>query len=198
MKHFKSMGLVAAAASGAALLCAAPPAAAQAEPILGQVSLFGMNWCPRGWSPANGALIAISQNSALFSLYGTTYGGDGRTTFALPNLQDRAPVSWSSSNPIGRASGQSSVTLTVNQMPTHSHTVHGTTQPTGTNDPTGALLGTFPAGQSIYAPNTSTPDVPMHAGIIGATGGNQPVSTQSPILAMTWCVAVTGIFPSRP
>ena len=199
MKHFKAMGL--AAASGAALLCAsahASPAAAQADPLLGQVSLFGMNWCPRGWAPANGSLVAISHNSALYSLYGTMYGGDGRNTFALPNLQDRAPVSWSSSNPVGRASGQSSVILTVNQMPTHSHTVLGTTQPTGTNDPTGALLGTFPAGQSIYAPNTATPDVPMHAGIIGATGGNQPVSTQSPILAMTWCVAVTGIFPSRP
>jgi len=196
MNHFGTLAL--AAASGAALLCAAAPAAAQSEPLLGQVSLFAMNWCPRGWAPANGALVAISQNSALYSLYGITYGGDGQNTFALPNLQDRAPVSWSSTNPIGTASGSSSVTLTINQMPTHSHPVLGTIQPTGTNDPTGALLGTFPVGQSIYAPNTATPDVPMHAGIIGPAGGNQPVSTQSPILAMTWCVATAGIYPSRP
>jgi microcystin-dependent protein len=196
MQPFKTIGL--AATASLALFCAAPPAAAQSEPLLGQVSLFAMNWCPRGWAPANGALVAISQNSALYSLYGTTYGGDGQNTFALPDLQDRAPVSWSSTNPIGTASGSSSVTLTVNQMPTHSHPVLGTTQPTGTNDPTGALLGTFPAGQSIYAPNTATPDVPMHAGIIGPAGGNQPVSIQSPILAMTWCVATDGIYPSRP
>ncbi|HYC75907.1 phage tail protein [Brevundimonas sp.] len=197
MIHFKSVGLAAAAASGAALFCAAAPAAAQSEPILGQVSLFAMNWCPRGWEQADGELMAISQNSSLFSLYGTTYGGDGQTTFGLPDLRNRAPVSWSSSNPIGTQSGSESVTLTVNQMPTHTHTVFGTTQPTGTNDPTGALLGTFPDGQTIYAPNTATPDVPMHAGIIGYAGGNQPVPTQSPVLAMTWCVATEGIYPSR-
>lgn len=187
-----------AAASGLVLLCGAAPAAAQSEPILGQISLFATDWCPEGWAQANGALLAISQNSPLFSLFGTTYGGDGRTTFALPNLQDRAPVSWSPNHPIGTQTGTSSVTLTVNQMPAHTHTVFGTTQPTGTNDPTGALLGTFPAGQTIYSPNTATPDVPMHAGIIGATGGNLPVSTQSPILAMNWCVATVGIYPSRP
>lgn len=196
MKAFKIIGL--AATSGLALLCGAAPAAAQSEPLLGQVSLFAMNWCPRGWAPANGALLSISQNSPLFSLYGTTYGGDGQVTFALPNLQNRAPVSWSATNPIGAQTGSASVTLTVNQMPMHTHPVLGTTQPTGTNDPTGALLGTFPAGQSIYAPNTSTPDVPMHAGIIGPAGGSQPVSTQSPVLAMTWCVATAGIYPSRP
>jgi len=196
MKSLKIIGL--AAIAGLALPGAAPPAAAQSEPLVGQVSLFAISWCPKGWMPANGGTLPISQYTTLFSLFGTTYGGDGQVTFNLPDLQDRAPVSWSASNPIGTQSGASSVTLTVNQMPTHSHAVFGTTQPTGTNDPTGALLGTFPAGQSIYAPNTATPDVPMHAGIIGPTGGNQPVPTQSPVLAMTWCVATTGIYPSRP
>ena len=196
MKSLKAVGL--AATSGLALLCAAPPAAAQSEPLVGQVSLFATNWCPRGWLPANGGTLAISQYTALYSLYGVTYGGDGQQTFNLPNLQNRAPVSWSANSPIGTQSGAASVTLTVNQMPTHSHAVFGTTQPTGTNNPTGALLGTFPEGQSIYAPNTATPDVPMHAGIIGPAGGSQPVSTQSPILAMNWCVATDGIYPSRP
>lgn len=196
MKSFKIVAL--AATSGVVLLCAAAPAAGQSEPLLGQVSLFATPWCPENWLQANGAALPIQQYSALYSLYGTTYGGDGSQTFNLPNLQNRAPVSWSANSPVGTQTGAPSVTLTVDQMPSHSHTVFGTAEATGTNDPTGALLGTFPAGQSIYAPNTATPDVPMHAGIIGATGGNLPVPTQSPVLAMTWCVATEGIYPSRP
>lgn len=196
MKQFRTMVL--AAASGLALVGGASPAAAQDEPLLGQVSLFATPWCPRNWAQANGAIIAIQQNSALYSLYGTTYGGNGTTTFALPNLNDRAPISWSSATPIGAAIGSSSVTLTQAQMPSHTHTVLGSSTTSATNSPAGASLGTFPAGQQIYAANTVTPDVPMHAGIVGATGGNQPVSTQSPVLAMTWCVAVQGIYPSRP
>lgn len=194
MKPIKTL----AAACGAALLCAAGSAAAQSEPILGQVSLFATDWCPRDWAPANGAIVAISSNSALFSLYGTTYGGNGTTTFGLPNLNDRAPTSWSPTHPLGTVYGDSAVTLTVAQMPAHTHAVLATSAATTTNDPTGGVLGTFPAGQMIYAPNTSTPDVPMHAGIVGVAGGSQPVSTQSPALAMTWCVATAGIYPSRP
>ncbi|HEY0598667.1 phage tail protein [Brevundimonas sp.] len=187
-----------AATSGLALACAAAPATAQVEPILGQVTLFATPWCPVGWQQANGALLSIAANNALYSLYGTTYGGDGQVTFALPNLSDRAPISWSSTNPPGAQVGQSSVTLTQAQMPAHVHVVMGSSAATATNDPAGASLGTFPSGQSIYAPNTATPDVPMHAGIVGVAGGNQPVSTQSPVLAMNWCVAMEGIYPSQP
>lgn len=196
MKHFKVMGL--AAISGLAILGAAGSASAQAEPILGQVSLFATNWCPVGWAPANGATIAIQSNSALFSLYGVTYGGNGTTNFALPNLQNRAPISWSSTNPIGAATGSASVTLTTAQMPAHTHVVLAASAATSTNNPAGASLGTFPAGGVIYAPNTATPDVAMHAGIVSIAGGNQPVSTQSPVLSMNWCVAMQGIYPSRP
>lgn len=196
MKQFKVMGL--AAISGLAVLGAAASANAQAEPILGQVSLFATNWCPVGWAQANGATIAIQSNSALFSLYGVTYGGNGTTNFALPNLQNRAPISWSSTNPIGAAVGNSSVTLTTAQMPAHTHVVLASSAATSTNNPAGGSLGTFPAGDAIYAANTSTPDVAMHAGIVTTTGGNQPVSTQSPVLSMNWCVAMQGIYPSRP
>jgi microcystin-dependent protein len=196
MNQIKILGL--AAATGLTLLCSPATAHAQAEPILGQTSLFATDWCPRGWMRANGTLLSIAQNSALFALYGTTYGGDGRTTFALPNLQDRAPISWSSNHRLGTMTGSSSVTLTQAQMPQHTHTVLGSSGSTSTNDPTGASLGTFPAGQAIYAPNTTTPDVPMHAGIVGNAGGSMPFSTQSPVLAMNWCVATVGIFPSRP
>jgi microcystin-dependent protein len=196
MKQFKVMAL--AAISGLAILGAAGAANAQAEPVLGQVSLFATSWCPVGWAPANGATIAIQSNSALFSLYGVTYGGNGTTTFALPNLQNRAPINWSNTNPIGSATGSSTVTLTTGQMPAHTHVVLASSATISTNSPAGASLGTFPAGSVIYAPNTSTPDVAMHAGIVSMAGGNQPVSTQSPVLAMNWCVAMQGIYPSRP
>jgi microcystin-dependent protein len=196
MNQIKILGL--AAATGLTLLCSPATARAQAEPILGQVTLFATNWCPRNWQSANGALISVSQNSALFSLYGTTYGGNGTTTFAIPNLQDRAPISWSGNHPTGTATGSSSVTLTQAQMPSHTHAVLGSSGSTSTNDPTGASLGTFPAGQAIYSPNTATPDVPMHANIVGPAGGSQPFSIQSPVLAMNWCVAMVGIYPSRP
>jgi microcystin-dependent protein len=196
MKQFKVMAL--AAISGLAILGAAGAANAQAEPVLGQVSLFATSWCPVGWAPANGATIAIQSNSALFSLYGVTYGGNGTTTFGLPNLQNRAPINWSNTNPIGSATGSSTVTLTTGQMPAHTHVVLASSATISTNNPAGASLGTFPAGSVIYAPNTSTPDVAMHAGIVSMAGGNQPVSTQSPVLAMNWCVAMQGIYPSRP
>lgn len=196
MKQLKVIGL--AAISGLAVLGVAPSATAQVEPILGQVSLFATNWCPVDWVPANGAIIPIQANSALFSLYGVTYGGNGTTTFGLPNLQDRAPISWSNTNPIGNAIGASTVTLTTAQMPAHTHVVLGSSSAAATNNPSGASLGTFPIGQPIYAPNTSTPDVAMHAGIVGTAGGNQPFSTQSPVLAMNWCVATRGTYPSRP
>ncbi len=196
MKQLKILSL--AAVSGLAMLCGANAASAQVEPILGQVTLFATNWCPVGWAPANGALIGIQQNSALFSLYGVTYGGNGSTNFNLPNLNDRAPISWSGNNPIGAAVGSASVTLTTDQMPTHAHVVMASSTATSTNDPVGGSLGTFPAGQAIYSPNTSTPDVPMHAGIISVAGGGQPMSTQSPVLSMNWCVAMQGIYPSRP
>lgn len=196
MKQFKVMGL--AALSGLAVLGGAASAHAQAEPILGQVSLFATNWCPRGWAPADGATLSIQANSALFSLYGVTYGGNGTTNFNLPNLQNRAPISWSSTNPIGAATGSSSATLTTAQMPAHTHVVLASSATISTNSPAGGSLGTFPAGQTIYAANTVTPDVAMHAGIVSVSGGSQPFSTQSPVLSMNWCVATSGIYPSRP
>lgn len=196
MKPFKIIGL--AATSGLALICGAAPAAAQSEPILGQVSLFATNWCPQGWLQANGAALSIAQYTSLYALYGTIYGGDGVTTFALPNLQGRAPVSWSGALQIGTQAGSATTNLTVQQMPAHTHQVFGTSAATSTNSPLGGALGTFPAGQPIYADNTATPDILMHEGVVGVTGGNQPIPIQSPVLAMNWCVAVEGVFPSQP
>lgn len=189
--------LTLAATSALAVVGGAAPAFAQAEPILGQVSLFATNWCPKGWAQASGTTLPIAQYTALFSLYGTTYGGNGTTTFALPNLNDRAPIGWSSTNPIGAVIGQSSVTLTIQQMPQHNHMLLASSQAPASNSPTGASLATFPSGNNIYAAATATPDVQMNAGVIGFSGGNLPVPTQSPSLALNYCVAMQGIFPSR-
>lgn len=187
----------AALAMTAGLGCAAP-AFAQAEPFIGQLALFGMNWCPKNWLPANGQTMSIQQNSALFSLLGVQYGGNGTTTFALPNLQARAPVSASASYPVGASWGQASVTLTTQQMPMHNHLVMAASSGPTTGSPAGASLATFPTGTVIYAAPASTPDVPMNSQIVTMVGNNQPVSTQSPVLAMTWCVSTSGVYPSRP
>lgn len=188
----------AAALALAAGLGAAAPALAQAEPFIGQLALFGMNWCPKNWLPANGQLLPIQQNTALFSLFGIQYGGDGRVTFGLPNLQERAPVSASGSYPVGTAWGQASVTLTTQQMPMHTHFVMAASSGPATNSPAGASLATFPTSQVIYAAPSSTPDIVMNPQIVTSAGGSQPFSTQSPVLAMSWCVSMSGVFPSRP
>lgn len=196
MKRISIIGL--AAASSLSLLCGAAPAAAQSDPLLGQVSLFATNWCPVGWLQANGATLSISQYSTLYALYGNTYGGDGVTNFQLPNLGGRAPVSWTGALQIGTAAGATTTNLTVQQMPAHTHQAFGSSAATATNSPLGGSLGTFPAGQPIYADNTATPDILMHEGVVGVSGGNQPISIQSPVLSMNWCVATSGIFPQRP
>jgi microcystin-dependent protein len=187
----------AALALAAGLGCAAP-ALAQADPFVGQLALFGMNWCPKNWLPANGQTISIQQNAALYSLFGIQYGGNGVQTFGLPNLQARAPVSASATYPVGTSWGQASVTLTTQQMPMHNHLV--VAAPTGptTGSPAGASLATFPTGTVIYAAPSSTPDVPMNPQVVSMAGGNQSFSIQSPVLSMTWCVSMTGVYPSRP
>lgn len=187
----------AALAMAAGLGCTAP-AFAQAEPFIGQLALFGMNWCPKNWLAANGQTLSIAQNTALFSLLGVQYGGDGVQTFGLPNLQARAPVGASGTYPVGSSWGQTSVTLTTQQMPSHTHLVMAASAGPTTGSPAGASLATFPGSQVIYAAPASTPDIQMNPQIVSPAGGSQPFSTQSPVLSMTWCVSMSGVYPSRP
>lgn len=194
MKRTHTLALAATALC--AVLGAAAPASAQVEPYIGQISVFGGNFCPRGWTQASGQIVAIRSNTPLFALYGTIYGGDGTVTFALPNLNDRAPAAWSNNNPIGEEWGASTTTLITTEMPMHRHTILAASTGGATNSPAGAALATFPAAQKIYSANP--PSVMMNPAVMGPAGGNQPFSTQSPVLAMTWCVATTGIYPSRP
>lgn len=196
------------AAMGAAVLSMSTftaPAQAQSEPLLGQMMFFGGNFCPRGWAGAEGQLLAISQNSALFSLLGTIYGGDGRTTFGLPDLRGRAPINQGTGPGLpsyiqGQQGGSISFTLTEQQMPSHNHTgrVRASPQPGDTNQPVRNSFARAPDGQNIYLDgNPAVNNMNADGLLINNSGGNQAVNKLSPFLVARWCVAVQGLFPSR-
>ena len=196
MKKGKLRALGAVTALALAVF-AAEARAQTSEFYLGQLQQFGTNWCPQDWARADGRLLSIAQNSALYSLLGTTYGGDGVVTFALPDLRDRMAIGQSNNYPLGAMFGHSSATVLNSQMPQHNHLAFG--DPTGpvNNSPSGSMLGLYPAGQNIYAPPSAPLTTVMNARAVGLTGGSQPVSTQMPVLATNWCIALTGIYPSR-
>jgi len=201
---------ITAAVSGIAMagsLSVSAPAQAQASsPYIGQLMLTGANFCPRGWSTAEGQLLPIAQNTALFSLLGTVYGGDGRTTFGLPDLRGRAPIGRGRGAGLadyrqGERGGAESFTLTVNQMPSHNHTGTVLALPSAANA-SGPVRNYFAIGTNgtqVYASSMTPPTNFMGANSlrIANTGGNQSVNKRSPYLAMYWCVALQGIFPSR-
>jgi len=170
------------------------------DPFLGEIRVFGFNFAPQGWAQCNGQILSIAQNTALFSLLATTYGGDGVTTFALPNLQGRAPVhsGQGAGLPVvvqGEIGGAASVTLNTTQLPAHSHPVNCQSG-NGTSD---TPVGHFPAkdagGQS--AANATSSNATMAPTMIGNTGNNQPVPTQSPFLGLNFCIALVGVYPPR-
>ena len=181
-----------------------PPAKAQSEPLLGQLMLFGGNFCPRGWAEASGSLMAINSNQALFSLFGTMYGGDGRTTFGLPDLRGRAPISLGTGPGLpsytqGQKGGSTSFTLLAAQMPSHNHsgTVRASTQVGNSANPNNNVLAINPGGDRMYHLDGSTNNMAADSLAIDATGGGQAVNKLSPFQVLRWCVATQGIFPSR-
>ncbi|NHK26728.1 phage tail protein [Parvularcula flava] len=191
-----------AAVSGLVLggLSSVTPAAAQLDPFLGQLTLTGYNFCPRGWAPAEGQILPINQYQALFSLYGTTYGGDGRTTFALPDLRGRAPIHYGQgpglqAYSLGEKGGYTSFTLTIPQMPSHTHTVNATNQLADKGGPQDRYLGAGMGDDDYY--HDGPPTRTMAANMLSHTGGSQPVYHRGPYLAMQWCVALQGVYPSR-
>ncbi|NOQ63300.1 MAG: phage tail protein [Methyloprofundus sp.] len=181
--------------------------AAASEPFIAEIKMFGSNFAPRGYALCDGQLLPISQNTALFSLLGTTYGGDGRTTFGLPDLRGRVAIHPGngpglSSISLGQKGGQEARTLSVNQMPSHTHTM------------TAVLKGidvsgdsTMPSSHSLASKSrsnnysSSAPNVDMHADSLAVsaanTGGNQSFSIRDPYLAVNYIIALTGTFPSR-
>ena len=172
------------------------------DPWLGEIALVAFNFAPVGWAMCNGQIMQISQNTALFSLLGTTYGGDGVRTFALPNLQSRVPLHFGqgtglSSYVLGQVQGSESVTLLGAQMPshTHSYTPQATTATGGAASPAGALWASSASLDNIYQKGAS--NTAMAPQTVGPTGGGQPHENRQPLLALNFVIALQGIFPSR-
>lgn len=163
------------------------------QPYVGEIRMFAGNFAPVGWAFCNGALLPISENETLFNLIGTTYGGDGQNTFALPDLRSRVPIHVGPGFALGQAAGAESVTLTVSQIPAHSHLPVG-------NSATGDQ--TSPAG-STWANSTSNlflpppPGIAMDSGAIGSTGGSQPHDNMIPFLVINFIISLFGVFPSQ-
>ena len=166
------------------------------EPFIGTVILFGGNFPPVGWRTCDGSLLPIDQYSPLFALIGTTYGGDGMTNFAVPDLRSRIPVGESPTYPIGLPAGVEQVTLTGQTMPQHSHTVFSSSAAAGSTDPTNNFLGAS-AALKEYDPGTSGTSAMIGSAIVPFVGG-VPHANIMPYQAMNYIIATDGIFPSRP
>ncbi len=167
------------------------------EPFIGQLLLVPYNFAPQNWAFCAGQTLAISQNTALFSLLGTTFGGNGTSNFMLPNLQGRVPVGAGSTPglqtyTLGEVGGSESVTLVTQNLPAHNHSLLATNSPGSTVEPVGNTLA---KGTSIYA--TATPSGAMNAGSISSVGNNVPIENRQPFLVLNWVIALFGIFPSR-
>ena|ERR1700733_7458539 len=169
------------------------------ETYLAEIILAGFPFAPKGWALCQAQLLSIQQNAALFSILGTTYGGNGIQSFGLPDLRGRTSVSWGqgpglSDYVIGQLSGTPTVTLTGNNLPPHSHPLNATTIAGNAPSPGACLVGTSPASHMIYgSPATSQ----MAGGAVNIAGGNQPVSVMQPYLCLNYIIALSGIFPSR-
>jgi len=169
------------------------------EPFLSEIKIMSFNFAPKGWALCNGQLLPINQNQALFSLLGTTYGGNGQTNFALPNLRGRAPIHEGSGHTLGEAAGSSAVTLNIQQLPTHPHTLNSNLCIGGNviNAALGDPTSNFWANNGKTQYSSSPPDAVMHPTAVTNTGGSQPHTNMQPYLVLNFCIALQGIFPSQ-
>ena len=171
-----------------------------ANPYLGEIRVVPYNFEPRGWAFCNGQTLPIAQNTALFSLLGTTYGGNGRTTFALPNLQGKAPM-HAGNGPgltgrvLGEVGGEASVTLQTTQLPQHTHSLQGDENEADSGSPANNLPA-IPDSSNLYAAKTS-PIAPMATQAVGGAGGSQPHNNMQPYLTLNFIIALQGVYPSR-
>lgn len=171
------------------------------EPFIAQIMMFGGNFAPRGWALCDGQLLSINSYSALFSLLGTTYGGDGRSTFGLPDLRGRVPVHPGtgpglSPYTLGQSGGVESVTLTENQLPSHRHTLWVDNDlPSPQGSPPATMSGMTLAREAYV--NSNSPDTQLHTEMMGFAGGGQAVGNLQPFLTVNFIIALQGIYPSR-
>ena len=208
MTHFSKFkrAQLSATVLATALFSAPGAVSAGTDPYLGEIMQVAFGFCPRGWVEANGALLPISQYSALFSLYGTTFGGDGRTTFAVPDLQGRLSMGAGAgpgltSRTLGQRGGTESHTLSVAQMPSHSHAVNANNLDGDKPGPGGKLLAAAPSGgtgdETIYSSEAAT--TTMSPTMIAPTGNGQPFPIMNPYTVTRFCIARDGgVYPSRP
>jgi microcystin-dependent protein len=173
------------------------------EPYLADIKIFGFNFPPRGYASCDGQILPINQNQSLYSLLGTTYGGDGRTTFALPDLRGRAPIHKGSSNTagssnhtLGELTGAENVALAANQLPAHTHGLSGTDATPASADPSGARLAPAGGGRTALLPYGPATNLTPLSGAIAATGGAGH-SNMQPYQVLNFCIALQGLFPSR-
>lgn len=164
------------------------------SPYVGEIRMFGGNFAPAGWALCNGQTMSISENDVLFNLIGTTYGGDGQTTFNLPDLRSRVPIHQSSNDVIGATGGQETVTLTQAQIPSHSHQLLGTNNPTTSSVPTNNVLAA--TGQTPAYEAGAVPNRVLNSASLPAVGGSQPHSNIQPFLAINFIISLYGVYPS--
>ena len=168
-----------------------------ANPYIGEIRMFGGNFAPQGWALCNGQLMAISQNEALFSLIGTTYGGDGQQTFALPDLQGRLPVHQGGGSILGQKAGSESITLIAAQVPAHNHAAFGTTASANTGAPAGALYAATDTAHQLYALATAGTSAAMAAQTLNPGGNPVPHDNLMPFVVITFIISLNGIYPSQ-
>jgi microcystin-dependent protein len=162
------------------------------SPFIGEIRMFGGNFAPAGWAFCDGSLLLISDNDALFQLIGTTYGGDGQSTFALPDLRSRVPIHVGPGFTLGQVAGEETVTLTTAQIPAHTHGPQGNSSPGTQSSPAGGVWAQSALGQFSAA----APSLSMDPGALGTTGGSQPHDNMVPFLAVNFILSLFGVFPS--
>lgn len=174
------------------------------DPYVGEIRIFAGNFAPRGWAFCNGQLMPISQNTALFSILGTIYGGDGKTNFALPDLMGRAPmhqgtIPGGSTYPIGEQTGAASVTLTTAEMPSHAHAAMANSQSGNTSNPEGAVWAKNPGSRGVSPTPiySASPTVPMNPLSLAPAGGGAPHDNMQPYLGVGFIIALAGVYPPR-
>lgn len=171
------------------------------DPYIGEIRMFAGNYAPLGWALCDGTVMSISENESLFTLIGTTYGGDGQSTFALPDMRGRLPLHQGAgpgltTRVMGQAFGSEAVTLLETQMPSHTHTLVASTADATASVPTGAVPAGQP-GDTLYLPSPTVPPVSMSPNALQVTGGSQPHDNTMPFLCVNFIISLFGIFPSQ-
>jgi microcystin-dependent protein len=165
------------------------------EPFLSEIKIMSFGFAPRGWAMCTGQLLPINQNQALFSLVGTTYGGDGRQTFGLPNLQGRTPMHVGNGHVLGELGGEQAHTLNIAEIPTHTHSAFAANVPATSNAPSSARMISQSAGANLYAGASNLQAMAPQA--LATVGGSQAHLNMQPYLTLNFCIALQGIFPSQ-